>query len=122
PKGLIESQVKDVYAACYKRVGVHTETGFWVVNCAHPKHREFMDLLRDWYLSGHFKKFSQWHDCIAWDAALKMTGLPVNDLSGEHGKSMHPQALSELGKYIDHQKGHRKALPQSPENKFRKAA
>lgn len=119
PKKLIEEQVKDAYLACYQRVGLYTETGFYIVNCAHPKHKEFMDTFRDWYLSERFKHFPHWHDCIGWDWAIRQTGVPVKNLSGEHGKSMHPQALSEFGKYIDHQKGARKELAKSPENAFR---
>jgi len=35
---------------------------------------------------------------------------------------LHPQAMTELGKYIDHCKGPRKAEGYSEENEFRKAA
>lgn len=123
PKGLIEKQLGDAYLACYQRAGAYTETGLFIVNCAHPKHKEFMDTFRDWYLSDKFKKFNTgWHDCIAFDYAIKLTGVPVVNLSGEFSKLAHPQAASELGRYIDHQKGARKALDRSPENKFRKAA
>ena len=126
PEGLIEAQVKDVYLACYQRTGMYTETGMWVMNCAHPNHRAFLDAWREWYFSGRFKDLSQWHDCITLDATirgfLKESAITVNNLSGEHHKSMHPQARTELGRYIDHAKGPRKAEGVSPENKFRVAA
>ena len=123
PKSLIEKQVEGVYMACYQRQGMYTETGLWIVDCTHPKHGQFMDTFRDWYLSDKFKQFSGgWHDCIGFDYALKATGVPVKSLSGEHAKSLHPQALSELGKYVDHQKGPRKQLESSPENRFHKCA
>jgi hypothetical protein len=123
PKGLIEKQVEGAYIACYQRAGMYTETGLWIVDCTHPQHGQFMDTFRDWYTSGKFKGFgSGWHDCIAFDYAIKATGVPVNNLSGDQSRSMHPMAVTELGRYIDHQKGARKQLDKSPENKFRKVA
>lgn len=117
PKSLIEKQVAGHYLACYQRAGMHTETGLWIMDCSHEKHGQFMDTFRDWYLSGKFKQFNTgWHDCIALDYAIKATGVPVKNLSGEHAKQNHPQAFSELGKYVDHQKGERKRLDRSPEN------
>ena len=68
----------------------------------------------------------KWHDCATLDATirwfLKEGSITVNNLSGEHGKAMHPQALTEFGKYIDHCKGPRKSEGVSPENKYRVAA
>lgn len=121
PKALIEKQVEGAYVACFQRVGMHTETGLWIVDCSHPKHAQFMDTFRDWYVSGKFKQFSTgWHDCIGFDYAIKAVGVPVKNLSGEFSRAGHPQALSEFGKYIDHQKGERKRLERSPENRFHK--
>jgi hypothetical protein len=117
PEGLIERQVKDVYMAIYARTGMYTETGLWIMDCSHPKHREFLDKWRDYYLSEKYRNLLQWHDCMTLDATIRATGVPTFNLSGEHGRSLHPQALSELGQYIDHCKGPRKDLGRSPENK-----
>lgn len=122
PEGLIESQVADVYMACYQRTGVHTETGLWIVNCAHPIHKQFMETWTAWYLSEEYRKLPQWHDCITLDATIRQLQPPVKNLSGEFHLHPHPQALSELGRYIDHAKGPRKIEGRSPENKFREAA
>ena len=126
PPGLVEAQVKEAYLACYQRIGMDTETGFWVMDCSHPEHKAFMDSWRDWYLGEQFKALSQWHDCATLDATIrrfvKAARIKVNNLSGEHMKSMHPQALTEFGQYIDHCKGPRKADGVSLENKFRAAA
>lgn len=122
PKGLIEKQVEGVYVAHYGRTGLYTETGLIVFNCDHPQHKQFLNAWKEWYLSGRFRKLPQWHDCTAFDAAMKQTGVPAFNLSGEHHKSMHPMAVTELGRYVDHTKGPRKELGYSPENKFRKAA
>lgn len=118
PEGLIEKQVEGVYMACYQRTGLHTETGLWIVDCSHPIHKEFMDLMRGWYLSEEYKKLPQWHDCFVLDACIRQLKPPVRNLSGEHHMNAHPQALSELGQYIDHCKGLRKKEGRSPENKF----
>lgn len=122
PVGLLESQVKDVYLAHYARPGMYTETGMWIMNCAYPGHKEFLDKWRDWYLSDKFKNLPQWHDCFTLDATIRQTKVPTFNLSGEHSKAMHPMALTEFGKYIDHCKGPRKVLGRSPENKFRGSA
>lgn len=124
PKGLIEKQVEDAYLACYQRTGMYTETGLWIMDCAHAEHWAFLDFWKDIYLSDKFKSLPQWHDCLTLDATIRRFGsrINVNNLSGAHHKAMHPQALSELGKYIDHCKGPRKAAGLSPENKHRKAA
>lgn len=123
PKGLIEKLLDGAYLGAYQRQGMYSETGIFIVDCKHPQHKHFMDVYRDWYLSDKFKAFNTgWHDCIAFDYAIKVTGVPVTNLSGEHFKSTHPQALSELGRYIDHCKGPRKEKGASPENKFRKVA
>ena len=126
PPGLVEEQVKDHYIAHYGRTGMYTETGMWIVNCAHTMHQDFMETWRTIYLNDKFKNLPQWHDCFTLDATirafLRNKHITTNNLSGEHHKAMHPQALTEFGKYIDHCKGPRKADGKSPENKFRVAA
>src|SRR5438132_7354722 len=48
PEGLIESQVDgDFYIASYGRTGHYTETGFWIMNCAHPEHAKFLTSWRN---------------------------------------------------------------------------
>jgi hypothetical protein len=122
PQGLIEAQAKDAYLAHYARPGMYTETGMWIMNCAYPGHKAFLDKWREWYFADKFKNLPQWHDCMTLDATIRQTKVPTFSLSGEHGKALHPMALTEFGKYIDHCKGPRKALGRSPENKFRAAA
>ncbi len=124
PKGLIEKQLDGAYLACYQRTGLYTETGLWIVDCSHPEHKAFLDAWRDWYFSGRFKKLQHWHDCMTLDATIRQFGdrIKVKNLSGEFHKDLHPQAKTELGRYVDHCKGERKAAGFSPENVFRKAA
>ena len=118
PQGLIEKQVKDVYLAHYGRTGMYTETGMWIMDCRRPEHRSFLETWRDWYLQDKFVRLSQWHDCMTLDATIKSTGVKTKNLSGEHHLEIHPQAMTELGKYIDHCKGKRKVKGLSQENKW----
>ena len=124
PKGLVEKQVETAYIAHYGRTGLYTETGMWIVNCGHPEHKNFLNAWWDLYQSEAFKKANQWHDCITLDATIrafvKEGAITTNNLSGEHHKAMHPQALTEFGKFIDHCKGPRKIAGLSPENANRK--
>ncbi len=122
PAGLCESFVKDAYIAHYARPGRWSETGFWIVDCAHPSHREFMDFMADVYLRDRYKQLHHWTDCFVLDAAIKRFEgkIKAYNLSGEHEKAGHPMAVTEMGKYIDHRKGPRKEGVRSPENKFRR--
>lgn len=125
PRRLIEKAVETAYMAHYGRTGMYTETGMWIVNCAHPCHKDFLRTWQDIYLNDEFKQFPQWHDCMTLDATIRAyakAGVEFNNLSGEFHKDMHPQAKSEFGKYCDHTKGPRKVKGFSPENKFRHAA
>lgn len=124
PDGLCEGFVKDAYIAHYDRPGRWTETGFWIVNCAHPVHAEFMAFMQDVYLQDRYKGLHHWTDCFVLDAAIKRFTangkMTAFSLSGEHADKGHPMAVTEMGKYIDHKKGQRKDMARSPENKFRR--
>jgi hypothetical protein len=124
PPGLLEQQVEGAYLACYQRTGLWTETGFWVMDCRHPEHQAFLDNWRAWYLTGAYKGLRAWHDCMTLDATIRQfkDRVTVRNLSGEAHKEMHPMAVTELGRYIDHCKGERKVDGRSPENTFRDAA
>lgn len=119
PAGMVQSYVKDHYLACFGRVGMHTETGMIVFDCAHPQHKDFLDAWRAWYLTDSFKALHMWTDCHTFDATGKRLQIAANNLSREHAKDMHPMAKAEIGRYIDHQKGLRKDLDKSPENEYR---
>lgn len=121
PPGLLESKVGDAYLAHYARPGLYTETGLWIMNCGHPARRDFLDKWRAWYLSGRFRKLGMWTDCNTLDITIRQTNVPTVDLC-DGSRAMHPMAVTELGRYIDHCKGARKELGYSPENKFRRAA
>ena len=122
PEGYVEGLLGDAYMGSFQRTGLYTETGMWVVNCDHKEHRNFLDTWRGMYLGERYKQLTQWHDCMTLDAAIRIAGVPVVNLSGEFAKDAHPMARVELSKYIDHCKGPRKIKGMSPENKNRKVA
>lgn len=125
PEGFIESLLpEDCYMAMFKRKGMHTETGFWIMNCAHEHHQDFLSTWVEWYDSGAFKTLPSWHDCATLDATVrkfeKLGLIKTHSLSGDFEKDMHPMAKVELAHYMCHRKGRRKFLDYSPENEYAK--
>ncbi len=121
PAGLIEKQVEGAYLARYERPGRWTETGLFIVDCAHPLHVDFWEWMRNVYLEERYKVLHHWTDCFVLDAAIRAFGerIAVVNLSGDKSDHAHPMAVTELGQYIDHKKGPRKAMHASPENRHR---
>lgn len=123
PEGYIEDQLGDAFFAHFKRADWYTETGMWIMDCRHPETKAFLDTWVNWFESGAFKSLHEWHDCTTLDATLKLFlkdgRINTRSLSGEHERAMHPMALADISKYIDHCKGNRKADGFSPENKHR---
>lgn len=124
PEGYVESLLGDAFLGLFRRVGYHTETGFWVMDGSHPEKRAFFDTWQQWYESGRFKELTQWHDCTTLDATVRLfekdERITVANLSGEFAKDIHPMARADLGRFIDHTKGvDRKRLGYSIENRHR---
>mgnify|MGYP001032178269 CR=1 FL=1 len=117
--GYIEGHLQGAYAAMFKRRGMYTETGFWIVDCSHPAHKDFMGMWGAWYEKDSFKNLANWTDCETLDATARKFErdgkVKIVSLSGKHENDMHPMAKTELGKVIDHCKGARKAKGFSPE-------
>jgi len=125
PDGYIENMLeKESYIGIFRRDGMYTETGFWVMDCSHPVHNDFLQTWAGWYDSGGFATLGGWTDCHTLDATIrKFKGqIKVTNLSGEHSSNMHPMSQVDLAKYIDHCKGPRKLEGFSPENAHREAA
>ena len=123
PEGWLETQLATDYMAVFKRRGMYTETGLWVVNCAHPEHKAFMDTWLEWYESAAFKGLANWTDCETLDATIrkfeKAGKVSVGSLSGGHEDKQHPMAHAPISAFIDHCKGARKQGGFSPENRAR---
>jgi len=121
PRGFIDKQLPPgSYMALFQRAGLHTETGFWLIDGSHPEHQAFLDTWIAWFETDEFKNLRQWHDCTTLDATVKLFArdgrIKTHNLSGQFAKDGHPMSKVELGKYIDHCKGRRKTLGFSPEN------
>ena len=127
PAGYVEAMLpQGAYMAMFKRQGMQTETGFWVMDCSHPEHKRFLDMWIKWLESGQFKTLNQWCDASTLDATVRIfekhDAIQTVSLSGAFERDMHPMAKTDIARYIDHLKGSRKDLPASPENIFRNAA
>lgn len=127
PEGFIEGLLpKGAYIGHFRRAGLYTETGFWIVDCSHEQHEAFMQAWLGWYENHTFKALANWTDCETLDATIrqfiKNKLIQAHSLSGEFEKDPHPMAKVELAQYIDHCKGPRKEAGASPENAFRGAA
>lgn len=121
PKKVIEQQLPEGhFMAMFRRAGLHTETGLWMMDGSHPEKKAFLDTWVQWFETGRFKELHQWHDCTTLDATAKLFEkdgrVKIHNLSGEFYKTSHPMSMVEIGKYIDHTKGKRKDLGFSPEN------
>ena len=124
PEGTLEQFLPSgMFMSMFKRAGMYTETGFWMMDCSHEAKQKFLDAWIAWYESDRFKALSEWHDCMTLDAtvrAFEKHGLiETFSLSGKHERQMHPMASSPLGEWFDHCKGPRKSTGVSPENKYR---
>jgi hypothetical protein len=118
PEGYIEGHLQEAYIALLQRKGMYSETGFWLMDCSKPEHRDFLSMWTEWYRSEAFKGLTNWTDCETLDATIRRfqkDGLKVTSLSAGHEKDMHPLTKIALGKFIDHTKGSRKKLGYSPE-------
>jgi hypothetical protein len=116
PEGYIESLLPEgCYMAHFKRHH-YTETGFWIVDCTHERHKEFFDYWLGWFETDSFKNLPEWHDCTTLDATIRALKVKTHSLSGEFEGNMNPLAHSNLSKYIQHLKGPRKGMLFDPDN------
>lgn len=126
PEDYMERLIGDSYIAMFRRKGMYSECGFWIVDCSHKSHGEFLGRLRSMYVDGKFKSFHEWHDSYLMDVVIRgmeREGLiSIENLSGVHSSEGHPMARADIARYLDHTKGpSRKRLGVSPENDYRKA-
>lgn len=128
PEGYVESLLPNgCYLSAFKRIGWATETGFWVMDCGHPRHKQFMDTWLRWFEENQFKSLLQWCDAATLDATVRIFErdgmIRTHSLSAGHEKHEHPMSQVDLARYIDHRKGKsRKLSGASPENEYRSAA
>jgi len=104
----------DEYIAWLDRKGKYPECGFFILNCRHPRHAEFISALRAAYVTGSLFKMAEWHDSYVIQQLVEGMGLKTRSLSGQEGfKTSHPFVNGPLGAYMDHMKGPRKTMGRS---------
>ena len=104
----------DEYIAWLDRKGKYPECGFFILNCQHPRHREFLTALRAAYVTGSLFKMAEWHDSFVIQQLVEGMGLKTRSLSGKAGfNTSHPFINGLLGAYMDHLKGPRKQAGRS---------
>lgn len=116
PMSFIDSLLPrgDEYIAWLDRKGKYPECGFFILNCQHPRHREFLTALRAAYATGSLFKMAEWHDSFVIQQLVEGMGLKTRSLSGKAGfNTSHPFINGPLGAYMDHLKGPRKQAGRS---------
>lgn len=116
PPEFVESLLPqgDEYIAWLDRKGKYPECGFFILNCRHPRHAEFIAALRSAYVTGSLFKMAEWHDSYVIQQLVEGMGLKTRSLSGPDGfKTSHPFVNGPLGAYMDHMKGPRKTMGRS---------
>lgn len=96
------------------RKGWYPEMGFYILNCRHPKYKEFIARYRNIYVSDSIFELDEWHDCFAAQHILNKMGLLTKSLSGPGFRTDHPLVHGPLGQWFDHAKGMRKVKGRTP--------
>lgn len=99
------------------RKGLYTETGFVGFDTENEKFPEFLKNYIGFIRHGWFQNFKRWHDCEAFDFAMKESGISGKNLSPFFKipknrklslEDMDVFSRSVLGEYIFHGKGKHK--------------
>lgn len=108
PPGLAPSLLKDDCTAAMGRIGFHIESGVVLWNTAHPDSERFFKRYQELFLTGEILGLPGWHDCWAYQKALRDTGARNKNLTpGLRG--MQPVIdQSPFKGLLDHNKGMRK--------------
>lgn len=116
PLEMLERMPPEEHGIAYlARPGYHSECGWIGYNLEIPGVRQFIARFAALYQTGEVFKLGEWHDSWVFDWLRKrmpeVTSWPI-----PHKNSGHPFVYSELGKYMDHLKGARKASGVSVEH------
>lgn len=108
PPALFADLLGDAYLACFQRKGMYTETGLWIMDCAHPQHLAFLDEWESFYYDGKFAGIPHgWTDCHTLDATIRRFGdlITVRNLTEPDADPLYPMSKGPLSSYIRHDKG-----------------
>jgi len=109
-KEFLENVFHGKTLTCLQREGFYTETGFVGFDTEGEKFDTFLNDYENVYRKGRIFNLKQWHDCAAFDEAVRLSQVPVHNLSSFYkpGSDLHVFPKSELGPYLTHNKGNRK--------------
>ena len=104
--------------------GKYPECGFVGYNCNHPETQNFINDWEQLYVTDSVFKILEWHDSyVFWHLTKiyrKEKNVKVNDIGRWKGvRGHHVFINSELGLYMDHMKGDRKAKGSSAKKDLR---
>jgi len=112
----IERTCREFPIAYLGRYGGHSETGFILYNATYPVMPDFFKKFREAYTKKRIYLLNHWTDCHVFDHLRK--GITSLNLS-PYGKGVdHVFPKSKPGEWVDHLKGERKRLGESPERIF----
>lgn len=86
----------------------YSECGFLGFNGNYKKTYDFIQRMKDIYITGEIFSFEQWHDSWIWDIVRKEyenKGERFKNISGKAENLEHPFINCELGNFFDHLKG-----------------
>jgi hypothetical protein len=96
----------------------HSECGWVAYNLDHPETRNFIQEIKDMYNQDKIFDLPEWHDSYVWDVVrrryqAKNQFYNLNNTLLNPGLAGHPFINSDLGQFMDHLKGARKAKGKS---------
>jgi hypothetical protein len=99
----------------------HSECGWVAYNLDHPNTRNFIQELRYMYDQDRIFDLPEWHDSYVWDVVRRCyqnenTFYNLSKAIQKPSRAGHPFINSELGQFMDHLKGNRKAQGHSHKN------
>ena len=116
PDTLIRDILKTDCTGAMGRLGFHIESGVVVWNTAHPECDKFLRRYRELFLTGEICGLPGWHDCWAYQKALRDTHTSNKNLTPAARGTMPVMELSPFNGYIEHDKGLRKYARQKPQD------
>ena len=115
PSALLDRMLPDGVAISYLDRGTYpSECGFVGYNLDHPAARSFIEEFAELYASDRVFVLPQWHDSYVFDWLRVRAQMPAHRIPYPEGQRRHPFVNSELGRYMDHLKGPRKAMGRTP--------
>ena len=109
PKWL-EGLLHGKYTAAMFRKNSHIESGVVAWDTRHKEHGAFISAYRGLYQSGNILHLPGFHDCWAYEEALRHSGGASHNWSPDASGVQETVPQSPLAGYLEHLKGNRKMM------------